>query len=149
MCNCSIPEILVSPQFGWTYWIPQTYAIDAVIVDFGNGQLYQSTANGNTTAPAQPGTLWILTTVAELIANVAQGSVLESLGYAPYSLTFAYDQNDGVLTAQGYIATSNIAGSGTNLGNLPPTSPGVYTDWTVWASFAAWQKWQMDNGVYH
>jgi len=72
MCACNQEDIL--KILGYSLWIPRTYNLNDVVINPGNSNLYVSIANDNTTIPAQPGALWAITTVAELINSGGAGS---------------------------------------------------------------------------
>ncbi len=73
-------------------------------------------------------------------------SVLTALGYTTISGSVA--QNEGFITAQGYLAIANQASTG----QTPPTTPGTYLDnpttyqyFNVFSSYKSYQKFIFDN----
>lgn len=70
MCDCDQQAILET--LGYSLWVPESYAINAVVINPGNSNLYVSLENGNTTIPGQTGAAWAITTVAGLI-SIATG----------------------------------------------------------------------------
>lgn len=139
-CNSCQQDLFET--LGWTLWVPSTYALNAVVINPGDSNLYISLADGNTTTPAQPGTLWALTTVAQLIATSSAADVLNVLGYLPWSALTTYPKNAGVIY-NGYVCINNLSGS--NLNNTPPSSPGSNTYWTSYTYFQITQQYILNN----
>lgn len=130
---------------GYSDWVPQSYGINDVVINPGNSNLYVSLVENNTTAPAQPGSLWSITTVAELIASSSSGDVVAQLGYFPWNGSTPYSQNEGVFH-NGAICVSSIPGENTNLGNTPGSTSDA--NWGVYTYFEFLQRWILNHGAF-
>lgn len=124
MCVCNQQEIL--QILGYSLWVPRTYSLGNVVINPGNSNLYVSIADGNTTIPGQPGALWAITTVAELIG--AAGSV---------SFTWPmWVSGGGAGTAGAYNINQAVTYNGGNYISLTDNNiiaPGGGLDWQSFA----------------
>lgn len=142
-CNSCQQELFQT--LGYSLWLPQSYGINAVVINPGDSNLYISLVSDNTTVPAQPGSLWSITTVAELISTSSSSEVLATLGYFAWDVGTFYSQNQGVLH-NGSICVSSIPGTNTNIGNVPGDTSD--SNWGVYTYFEFLQRWILNHGVF-
>lgn len=139
-CNSCQVDLFLT--LGYSLWVPTTYQLNDVVINQGNSSLYISTANSNTTAPWQPGALWNITTLAELIKTNSITDALAALGYFPWNGSTAYSQNQAV-THAGNVCVSSIPGVNSNIANTPGSTSD--SNWGVYTYFEFLQRFMLNN----